>query len=375
MSEVPVIIRDKIKTWKILTFTERDWSSAFQGRTLTFRKGYKTYKENPYWEQLCEKENMPISEFFNISKTEDTNEFWLYYDYKYTKDVFPENSDVIQAIKWTDLGLTELSGKDSTLWIGNKGAHTPCHMDTYGCNLVAQIKGRKLWILIPPGETDSLSPVRVPYEESSVYSSYNFYTPNSNLLRIKNARKVILNPGEVLFIPKHWWHYVENLEVAVSVNVWIPEGSDDGSRLEEALVRHYVSNVCQTLGEDEAKALLNPNEYGLLEAPFEAESLRFVIDNCRGNGERRGASDDLRKLKPFLEKNGDVIPEFPPAEVDRFVKSKSRDLGYELRSPKSRNLEGGCEEDNISTSRALINSYCHPKVVALIKEKILGECL
>lgn len=43
---------------------------------------------------------------------------------------------------WKDLKLDNVQEQDSTLWIGNKGAHTPCHLDTYGCNYVAQIYGR-----------------------------------------------------------------------------------------------------------------------------------------------------------------------------------------------------------------------------------------
>lgn len=41
---------------------------------------------------------------------------------------------------------------------------------------------RKLWIIMPPEEVEVLEPTRVPYEESSIYSSFNFYTPNNNLL-------------------------------------------------------------------------------------------------------------------------------------------------------------------------------------------------
>ena len=30
-----------------------------------------------------------------------------------------------------------------------------------------------------------------------------------------------LERGDVLFVPRHWWHYVECIEPAVSVNTWI----------------------------------------------------------------------------------------------------------------------------------------------------------
>ena len=29
-------------------------------------------------------------------------------------------------------------------------------------------------------------------------------------------------PGQVLYVPKHWWHFVETLESAISINTWVP---------------------------------------------------------------------------------------------------------------------------------------------------------
>lgn len=43
---------------------------------------------------------------------------------------------------WNHVGFSEQGIDETTLWIGSRGAHTPCHMDTYGCNLVAQVIGR-----------------------------------------------------------------------------------------------------------------------------------------------------------------------------------------------------------------------------------------
>ncbi len=48
-------------------------------------------------------------------------------------------------INWSDMGLKNRCGKDSTLWIGSQGSHTPCHYDTYGINFVAQIVGRYIF--------------------------------------------------------------------------------------------------------------------------------------------------------------------------------------------------------------------------------------
>lgn len=40
---------------------------------------------------------------------------------------------------------------------------------------------------------------------------------------ISKARNVVLEAGDVLYLPHGWWHYVENLETAISINVWIPQ--------------------------------------------------------------------------------------------------------------------------------------------------------
>lgn len=49
---------------------------------------------------------------------------------------------MLTHIDWGVLGFDNRDGTSSTFWLGSAGAYTPCHYDTYGCNLVAQIYGR-----------------------------------------------------------------------------------------------------------------------------------------------------------------------------------------------------------------------------------------
>uniref|UniRef100_A0A0A9WR48 JmjC domain-containing protein n=1 Tax=Lygus hesperus TaxID=30085 RepID=A0A0A9WR48_LYGHE len=109
--------------------------------------------------------------------------------------------------------------------------------------------------------------VRVPYEESSVYSMYNFFRGCGEFPPVKDAIMVDLDPGDVLYVPNGWWHYVENLSSAISVNTWIPLESDDESRFKESLVKYFVHSTLKDMDKSEAELLLNPNEDDLSTIP------------------------------------------------------------------------------------------------------------
>lgn len=76
---------------------------------------------------------------------------------------------------------------------------------------------------------------------------------------------VILSPGDVLFVPHKWWHYVENLTTAISINTWIQTPKyDNMARLSESVVRFMVSSICTGVSENIKLQLLNPNEVTII---------------------------------------------------------------------------------------------------------------
>lgn len=55
---------------------------------------------------------------------------------------------------------------------------------------------------------------------------------------------ITLEPGDVLFVPNGWWHYVECLdEINVSVNIWGKLKTDSRARVEEALVKLVIAKL------------------------------------------------------------------------------------------------------------------------------------
>jgi hypothetical protein len=97
----------------------------------------------------------------------------------------------------------------ANLWLGPAGTHTPLHHDTthvYFC----QLEGRKRYELIAPWETEVLdAPIR-----DTCDSAYDVDGDGG-----ARVHRVILEPGESLFIPIGWWHRVVSLEPSISVSL------------------------------------------------------------------------------------------------------------------------------------------------------------
>lgn len=192
------------------------------------------------WEGDCTYCHATFSQFFSWVGSVDADasatgalasyrasECFAYADYKYMHQLFAERPEALAAVDWAQSFGQEADGADSTMWLGSRGACTQCHQDSYGANLVAQIHGSKRWTLFPPSAgSRGLYPSRVPYEQSSVFSRVAVHSPDLGRhpqfqAVAHEARSVTLEPGEVLFIPKHWWHDVQTIsDCALSVNHW-----------------------------------------------------------------------------------------------------------------------------------------------------------
>ena len=191
-----------------------------------------------------------------------SREAWIAYcDYQEMASLFADEPAALAAVDWSSVLGEEQSaaprdGSHTTLWLGSGDASTPLHYDTYGgANWIAQLVGTKRWRLHPPmsGREEEphelMRPSRVPYEESSVFarerasgsalpdapmaSNNPPHLPSSGWIEFE------LQPGDVLHVPRHWWHAVYTTsDHALSVNTWIDEPmADIPERVREASAR------------------------------------------------------------------------------------------------------------------------------------------
>lgn len=122
---------------------------------------------------------------------------------------------------------------------------------------------RKSWLLLPPDS--HLTPTRIPYEESSVYCMENLYAPNADdISHLTKSRTqlyhCILEPNDVLIVPKHWWHFVEALDISLSVNAWIPLVSDIDSQIHECISKHLIETFVKGKSQLVREYVMNPNQ-------------------------------------------------------------------------------------------------------------------
>ncbi|XP_044266018.1 HSPB1-associated protein 1 [Tribolium madens] len=358
-SKEPLVFKNYIN-WGLVTWGLPDWRNMLKNEELLFRCGTKSFTQEPQWERTTGTKNAPFEEF--ISFTESAPNGWMYFDYKYLKDCFKTSKELKKEINWGLFGFPELSSEDSTIWIGSQGAHTPCHIDTYGCNIVAQIHGRKQWILFPPGE--DLKPTRIPYEESSIYSKLNFFSPTiADFNGVGNCRRVVLEPGDALFVPHKWWHYVENLDTAISVNVWVPLPEDHEERFKEALVQFFITQVTQNLDFETKKVILNPNsdqEIGSMTLDVALD----VVNKCKDI-----FSKTRTEKRPISVRNESFT------FVDKIPVLSSQDFNKFLENQKSRfgNTKNETEKRNFPEIINLIEAFSHPEIISLVGKKLSNQ--
>ncbi|XP_075685160.1 HSPB1-associated protein 1 isoform X4 [Rhinoderma darwinii] len=232
----PAVFLNMTDDWPASRWTLTRLCDVLQEQTLRFRIGRRKMDTEPQFETQCDYVDGTIRQFQewisgNCQEESgpfgrfDSAESWAYADYKYLALLFKDKAEMLQDVSWADFGFPGRDGRDSTLWVGSRGANTPCHIDSYGCNLVLQVQGRKKWHLFPPEDTTYLYPTRIPYEESSIFSKVNVVNPDQqHYPAFSKARPhvVTLDPGQVLVVPRRWWHYVESVDdVTVSVNSWL----------------------------------------------------------------------------------------------------------------------------------------------------------
>lgn len=323
---------------------------------------------------------MTLKELLACSESNEDNKQWYYFDYKHMQEWFKDNQDIIESLNWEKFGFNK-NGSDSTLWIGTKGAHTNCHQDSYGCNLVAQIHGKKEWLLFPPSSGSLLKPTRVPYEESTIYSSFNFFSPSeetdSLVQRMQpKPRLIVLEQGDVLLVPKGWWHYVESLDLSTSVNVWLPIAQDNEARVKEAITKLIVAKigrkVCPTSKDARCSFSYCINLLDAALKEYKQQNGKDTLNTKKIKTHSWTASELSEEYPTYVK----LIPELDDSELRNILRNKRHRFNVTITDLIQEDLPVESKKDNSLSHKELIesvvNALCHPDVVDKVTDILVN---
>lgn len=214
-TNTPLIMTGMMKNWAAL----QKWTPAyFADRFGDVKVSIQTNRSsNPLYEIESEKHRseMTLKEYIDlILSSGSTNDFYM-----------TANNGNLDRLEFKPLfddmelfpGLCKQEECPGAIffWLGPQGTITPLHHDP--CNLMmAQVYGRKKWQLISPHYTPQM------YNYRGVFSAVDLTNPNYDrfpLFREVTIIEEVLEPGDLIFVPVGWWHFVEALDISISVSM------------------------------------------------------------------------------------------------------------------------------------------------------------
>lgn len=104
-------------------------------------------------------------------------------------------------------------------WIGPANTISTMHTDDKH-NILCQVLGEKLIILASPADSDNLYQYEGLLNNTSQIDPENLDFDEFPLTKNVKFYKLVLKAGEMLFIPKMWFHYVRSLSPSISISFW-----------------------------------------------------------------------------------------------------------------------------------------------------------
>jgi hypothetical protein len=117
------------------------------------------------------------------------------------------------------------------VWMGSAGVTSAAHYDAVH-NFYVQIYGHKRFVLLPPA-SDRVLYTYPRLHPSARQSQIAFHRPDTAQFPLLfeppsseppghlQARDVVLAPGDVLYLPPYWFHYVTALDTSISLSLWL----------------------------------------------------------------------------------------------------------------------------------------------------------
>lgn len=209
----PVIITGMMDDWPALRKWNLDFFAAnFGDREIEVQLG-RNSGANYEVEREKYLRRIGFGRFIEMVRNAGrTNDFYLTANNNSSnKSILPELwDDVVQVSEYLD-GSDPMAG---FFWMGPRGTVTPFHHDLTN-NFMAQVIGRKLIKIVPSWDMPLMRNERHVFSEVDGTGLPAQPNPDHHVPQVVEC---ILEPGELLFLPIGCLHYVEGLDITVTVS-------------------------------------------------------------------------------------------------------------------------------------------------------------
>jgi len=209
----PVVINDMMTNWKALSLWTPEYFKTYYGDEMVEIQIERS--SDPVYEQNSDhhKKKIKFSEYVDmVLNGGETNDYYMTANNHVIEN--PNMKNLLNDIEmFPEYLRPDYKSGEVFFWFGPAGTITPLHHDRQNI-FMAQVSGRKLVKLIPPTQT------HLVYNHLTVFSQVDCENPDFDRFPLFEKASVItgiLNPGQVLFLPNGWWHYVRALDVSVTV--------------------------------------------------------------------------------------------------------------------------------------------------------------
>ncbi|KAG5475627.1 hypothetical protein LSCM4_04209 [Leishmania orientalis] len=217
---VPVVITDVATEWPLFKILQGRFANLADKKDALVRSGC------PVTSPLrCEYTYMSLEDYVHYA-TEQSDERPIYmFDAEFGSVLDAERLYTVPPYFARDDFFSALGDRRPKFrWIiaGPRRAGSSFHVDPNYTNAWnANMTGRKRWLLFPPGATPpgvvpSADMAEVATPVSLTEWLLNYY--DASLQELQHCGyECICEPGDIIFVPCGWWHYVINLEDSIAI--------------------------------------------------------------------------------------------------------------------------------------------------------------